>query len=47
VLSILEGGGAVVHAGKAWLLREGETWLLPANLEVVIQGELSLLRSTV
>jgi len=47
VLSIVEGGGAVVHAGKAWLLNEGETWFLPANLEVVLQGELSLLRSTI
>lgn len=47
VLSILEGGGALIHAGKAYLCEEGQTWLLPAGLDVQIQGIVSLLRSTV
>jgi mannose-6-phosphate isomerase len=47
ILSILEGGGAIVHAGKAWLVQEGETWFLPAGLDVVLQGEFALLRSSV
>ncbi len=47
VFGILEGGGAIVHAGKAWLVEEGQTWLLPAGLKVVLQGEFTVLRSTV
>ncbi|MEI8093425.1 MAG: type I phosphomannose isomerase catalytic subunit [Spirochaetales bacterium] len=45
ILSIVDGGGALVHAGKAYLVQGGETWFLPANLHVVVQGELTVLKS--
>jgi mannose-6-phosphate isomerase len=47
VLSMLEGAGQLVHAGKAYPVQAGETWFLPAGLAVQLQGPVTVLRSTV
>jgi len=47
VVSILEGVGLIVHAGTGYPVKAGETWFLPAGLAVVIEGPVTLLRSTV
>jgi len=47
VLSILEGGGTLVHGGQDYLVQAGETWLLPAGVGVEVTGRLALLRSVV
>lgn len=47
VLSVLEGAGQVVHDGKAYAVKSGETWFLPAGLSVAVEGQVTLLRSRV
>jgi len=47
VLSILEGRGLLVHEGIDYAVKAGETWFIPAGLEVVVHGPVTVLRSTV
>ena len=47
IFSVLEGTGRMVHGGKDYEVRSGETWFLPAGLDVQIKGQVALLRSVV
>lgn len=45
--SIVGGSGALVHEGKTYSVKAGETWFLPASEAVSLEGPLTLIRSTV
>ena len=45
VYSILEVEGRLVCEGQSFALRAGDTWLIPANLPVSLEGKLVALRS--
>jgi mannose-6-phosphate isomerase len=47
VYSILEGTGNLVHQGKSYPVKAGETWFLPAGLAVTLSGTTAVLRSVV
>jgi mannose-6-phosphate isomerase len=51
VFSILEGKGTLVHGGTDYPVKAGETWLLPAGLDVRVKaptgGRVTVLRSVV
>lgn len=47
IWSILGGTGTIGHQGTAYPIQPGETWFLPAGLEVTARGPLTLLRSSV
>lgn len=47
VWSIVEGQGALVHQGREYPVKAGETWFVPATLAVAARGTLGILRSTV
>ncbi|WP_320046340.1 type I phosphomannose isomerase catalytic subunit [uncultured Ilyobacter sp.] len=45
IYSILEGEGKIVHAGKEYSAKKGDTYFIPAGLEVSIEGKLDILKS--
>lgn len=45
VLSVLEGKGGLVHGGRTFPLRSGQTWLVPAGEASVLEGPVTVLRS--
>ncbi|WP_319205333.1 type I phosphomannose isomerase catalytic subunit [uncultured Ilyobacter sp.] len=45
VYSILEGEGKIVHSGKEYFAKKGDTYFIPAGLDVSIEGELDILKS--
>ncbi len=47
VFSMVGGAGRIIHAGKEYPVKAGETWFLPAGLKAEIRGLVTTLRSTV
>lgn len=45
ILSILDGEGKVIFNDKEYKLGKGDTYFIPANLEVKYEGELEILKS--
>lgn len=45
VFSILSGQGKIIHNGQEYPAQKGDTYFIPALLEVAIQGELEILKS--
>ncbi|WP_372715054.1 class I mannose-6-phosphate isomerase [Ilyobacter sp.] len=45
VYSILDGEGKIIHSGKKYSARKGDTYFIPAGLEVSIEGKLDILKS--
>lgn len=45
VYSILEGNGIIMHSGKEYPATKGDTYFIPAGLEVSIEGQMDILKS--
>lgn len=45
VLSILSGKGKIIYDGKDYPVSKGDTYFIPANLEIWISGDLEILKS--
>ncbi|MGL4402610.1 MAG: type I phosphomannose isomerase catalytic subunit, partial [Fusobacteriaceae bacterium] len=45
VYSLLEGEGFIHCDGKKYPAKAGDTYFIPALLEVILQGELQILKS--
>lgn len=45
VYSILEGEGNILHNGIKYPIKKGDTYMIPANLEVYIDGNVEILKS--
>lgn len=45
VYSILEGEGNILHDGIKYPIKKGDTYMIPANLEVYIDGNVEILKS--
>jgi mannose-6-phosphate isomerase len=45
VLSILEGTGIIVYNNKEYPFKKGDTYFIPANLLIEINGKTELLKS--
>lgn len=45
VYSILEGDGKIIHSGKEYSAKKGDTYFIPAGLEISIEGKLDILKS--
>jgi len=45
VYSIIEGEGKIVHKGKDYSAKKGNTYFIPAGLDVSIEGKLDILKS--
>ena len=45
VLSVLSGQGKIIHDGQEYIVQKGDTYFIPALLEIVIQGDLEILKS--
>lgn len=45
VLSILSGKGKIIYDGKDYPVSKGDTYFIPANLEICISGDLEILKS--
>ncbi len=45
VYSILDGEGKIIHSGKEYSAKKGDTYFIPAGLEVCIDGKLDILKS--
>ncbi|MGL4392457.1 MAG: type I phosphomannose isomerase catalytic subunit [Fusobacteriaceae bacterium] len=45
VYSILEGNGKIFHDGKSYEMKQGDTYFIPALLEVKLSGQIEILKS--
>ena len=45
VYSILEGEGNIIYNDEKYPARKGDTYFIPANLEVLVDGEVEILKS--
>lgn len=45
VYSILEGEGTILHSGQRYDVKKGDTYFIPAGLEVAIEGQTEILKS--
>ncbi|GLI55420.1 mannose-6-phosphate isomerase [Propionigenium maris DSM 9537] len=45
VYSILEGEGKILHSGKEYEIRKGDTYFIPAGLDVSVEGRVEILKS--
>ena len=45
IYSVLEGNGSLICDSVAYPLKKGDTWYIPPKLEVVIEGELEILKT--
>lgn len=45
VLSILEGNGKIIHKEKEYQFKKGDSYFIPANLEITLVGQGELLKS--
>lgn len=45
VYSILEGEGKILHCGREYEVRKGDTYFIPAGLDVSVEGRIEILKS--
>lgn len=45
VYSILEGEGQIFHSGERYEVKKGDTYFIPAELDIVVSGRIEILKS--
>jgi len=45
VYSILEGAGEIIHSGERYEVKKGDTYFIPAELDIVVSGRVEILKS--
>ena len=45
ILSILDGNGKIISSNKEYFISKGDTWFIPSNIRIEIDGHLELLES--
>jgi mannose-6-phosphate isomerase len=45
ILSVLDGNGAIISGGKNYKAKKGDTYFIPAGLEIMLEGDLEILKS--